>query len=119
MRGDREREERFRRLAATAREATWLGAAWSVGAIGLASDPRDMRALRRLQQDTTILPGLRHAALEASGSAVCLNPRELLAGADRHRRSLEPAPAFPDSFRPGGIALVLARLAHCAGLAGG
>jgi hypothetical protein len=117
MRGDREREERFRRLAATAREATWLGAAWSVGAIGLASDPRDMRALRQLQQDTTILPGLRHAALEASGSAVCLNPREVLAGADPHRRSLEPAPAFPDSFRHGGIALVLARLAHCAGLA--
>lgn len=89
------------------------------GAIGLGSDPRDLRVLQRLLADSTVPPGLRAAAIEASGDAVCLNPREWLAGADPARQAeLGGTPRLPEMFRSRGIAKVVERIRYCARLAG-
>jgi hypothetical protein len=89
----------------------------STTAIGLASDPRDLRLLQRLEADSTVPPGIRTAAVEASGDAVCLNPREWLTGVDSVRYAeLGGAPDLPEVFRVRGISRVLQRIRYCARL---
>src|SRR5204863_6311567 len=82
LRGNKAQESELRRAAIGISETIYrFGPSLRLGAIGLGGDPRDLRLLRRLQDAGSIPTGLRAAAVEESGNAVCLNPREWLAGA--------------------------------------
>jgi len=118
LRGNVVRETELRRAATDVAETIYMfGPSLRVGAIGLGADPRDLRLLRRLQLNDFVPPGFRVAAVEESGNAVCLNPREWLAGAHRARHSqLEGNQVIPEPFRTRGVASVLARIRYCADL---
>jgi Protein kinase domain len=118
LRGNVSREAELRSAATGVAETIYrFGPSLRVGAIGLGGDPRDFRLLRRLQAKTSVPSGLRAAAIEESGNAVCLNPREWLAGAHPARYTeLGGNQVVPNAFRTWGIASVVARIQYCADL---
>jgi hypothetical protein len=118
LRGNKIQESGLRRAAVGISETIYrFGPSLRLGAIGLGGDPRDLRLLRLLQDDRSIPTGLRAAAVEESGNAVCLNPREWLAGASPSRRTeLGASQVLPDEFRTRGIGGVVARIRYCSGL---
>jgi hypothetical protein len=118
LRGNKTRETALRSAARSVAETIYrFGPSLRLGAIGLGGDPRDLRVLHRLQADTSVPSGLRAAAVEESGNAVCLNPQEWLAGAHSARYTkLGGNQVVPNAFRMRGIAGVVARIRYCADL---
>jgi hypothetical protein len=118
LRGDREGALKLSAAATSIAESIdRFGSSWIVGAIGLASDPRDLGLLDRLKRDSTIPLGFRVGAVEGTTESVCLNPREWLTGADPVRSSaFDREPTLPDAFRVYGIRAVIGRIEYCVGL---
>ena len=119
LRGNAAGEQTLRHAASSLSETIdRLGPSLVLGAVGIAGDPRDLHLLERLGADTTIPPGLRTAAIEASGDGVCLNTREWLMGADAARTAvLGTSPIVPSPFRAHGPRGILDRIRYCAALA--
>ncbi len=118
LRGDATRESELHAAARALAEASdRFGPSWMQAGIGLAGDPRDLALLLALQADSVVPPGKRNGALQASGNAVCLNPREWLSGADPARRAkLGNLPLIPQEFGERGVRGLPARIRYCAGL---
>ena len=74
-------------VAARAREVANLsarfGPGWSMGILGLASDPRSVAEFEAVLADTAIPAGYRLGVIESFRDALCLRPRYLLIGEAR------------------------------------
>ena len=121
LRGNGAREASLRGAAQSLSETIdRFGPSWVLGAVGLAGDPRDLHLLVTLARDSTVPPGFRSVAVEASGDGVCLNPREWLSGGDDARSTRDPtigtAPLVPAPFRAHGPRALIRRIRYCTAL---